>query len=81
MKIALVRTERVFQVALTAQSNEEIQLLKCMRPGDIFEVRRGSFYYCQVDWYREGGTDDSLILVHQQPAPPVAGGAEGRSGT
>ncbi len=68
MKISLVMTDGLRQIALTPEDAEEKQLLEFLHSADWeLEVKRGQFYICRGGYARFGATgdnaDNSAVLV------------------
>lgn len=70
MKIALVITEGLRQIALTPQSKDEIQILETLTTkGWSLDIKRGQFFVCQGGYARIGTEvrePDSVMLVLRQ---------------
>lgn len=67
MKISLIVTDGLRQIALTPQDKEEIRLLECLTDKEWqLSIKRGQFFICQGGYARFGTetpTSDSVILV------------------
>lgn len=64
MKVAVYIEGGVTQLVLTAESDWEKNAINSVdKGGQTLTVKRGQFYECQGGWHRQGGDDDSLILI------------------
>lgn len=62
MKIALYIQDGLEQIVLTPESPTERNILGKLHDGSRdLTIKRGSFYYCQGGWMRQGATSASSI--------------------
>lgn len=63
MTVAIYIAEGSTQLVLTPETDwEKAVILAIDRSADSVKIERGGFYECQGGWYRESGTQESLIL-------------------
>lgn len=74
MKVAIYIVEGTTQLVLTPEGDWEKNVTKQFAEGGAdAKIMRGNFYECQGGWYREGGSEQSLILrLDSGKAPSVS---------
>lgn len=64
MKIALYIEDGLEQIVLTPESDTEKGIVGKLTDGSReLSVKRGAFYYCRGGWQRQGGDNDSIMIV------------------
>lgn len=63
MKTAIYIENGTTQLVLTPENEWEQQVVRCIEEGDqAVTIHRASFYECRGGWFRQGTSDQSLIL-------------------
>lgn len=70
MKIALYIEDGLDQIVLTPQSAIEKSILLKLEEQTDITIRRGSFYECNGGWTREGGREESVIIILRKNTVP-----------
>lgn len=69
MKTAIYQKADRLQVVLTPETEFEKSALKLLSDADHgVEIYTGSFYDCQGGWSRQGGEDNSTLIVCNNPS-------------
>lgn len=67
MKTAIYIANGVTQVVLTPEHDLEKDLVKRITEQHAVTIRKGSFYECNGGWTRHANTDESLMLIVNEP--------------
>lgn len=69
MKTAIYIEDGVTQLILTPDTEWEKAVLEKIKVGE-FQIHRGEFYYCQGGWHRQGGSQNSLMILMEKETKP-----------